>query len=337
MPISPPRVGLIGAGVISRAHASAWVHLGADVLVYSLDGADALAEEFGIRAVPSLDDLWDHVDIIDIVTPTHTHADLAMAAIARRKHVVCEKPLALTPGEARRMVTAAAEAGVVLFPAQVVRYFPEYRLARRSILDGRIGRPAVARLRRQSATPAAAWFHEDDASGGIVMDQMLHDLDQAEWLLGPAVDVFARSRTVDEGDRVSSAAHVVLRHESGAISLIDGVWGSEHLPFSYSFDIAGDAGVLRFDSATADGRRLYISPEASGSYLPEFDAAASPYFAELADALAAMTSESRAGVTPRDGMRAVELAHAARESIRTGVGVPLPPGGGAASELKGAL
>src|SRR5699024_3503306 len=66
------RVGLIGAGGISAVHAAAWHHLGATVLVYSRDGAGQLAAQYGFEAVPSLAELWDRVDVVDIVTPTPT-------------------------------------------------------------------------------------------------------------------------------------------------------------------------------------------------------------------------------------------------------------------------
>lgn len=319
-----PRVGLIGAGMISHAHVPGWLHLGADVSVYSHDGASALAARYGVSAAGSLDELLDTVDVVDIVTPTATHVELALAAIERGKHVVCEKPLARTPEAAARVADAAKAAGVTLFPAHVVRYFPEYVRLRRSIQSGRIGRPAVARLRRQSSAPAMPWFHDEQASGGIVMDQMIHDLDQAEWLLGPATDLFARSRTLAEGSTTVTAAHVVLTHASGAISVATGTWGSSALPFSYAFDVAGDEGVLRFDSATTDSRRTYVASGAGATYVPTFDAAASPYTAELADALRAIRTGAAAGVTAADGVRAVELAAAAAESIRTGRVVPTP-------------
>lgn len=310
--------------MISHSHVRAWLHLGADVQVHSRGGAAALAAQYGVRAAASLAELLDQAEVVDILTPTATHAELALAAIERGAHVVCEKPLARTPEAARRVAAAAADAGVTLFPAHVVRYFPEYVRLRESIRAGRIGRPAVARLRRQSAAPAAAWFHDEEASGGIVMDQMIHDLDQAEWLLGPVTDLFARSRTVARGESTVTAAHVVLTHESGAISLVTGTWGSSAVPFSYAFDVAGDSGVLRFDSATDDSRRTHLANAGDGAYVPGFDAATSPYTAELADALHAIRTGTPAAVSAADGVRAVELATAAAESIRTGRVVPTP-------------
>lgn len=332
---APLRVGLIGAGNISRVHAPAWRSLGAEVLVHSVHGAEELAQAHGLRQVDRLDELWDQVDLVDIVTPTHTHADLALAAIARGKHVVCEKPLARTAAAAEEVVAAARVAGVRLFPAHVVRYFPAYARAHAAVTAGKIGQVAVCRFRRMSAAPRADWFFDEETSGGIVLDQMIHDLDQAEWFAGPAVRTFARSVTrTDSADVRAASATVTLTHASGAISQCYGVWGHPTLPFSSSFDIAGDAGVLRHDSARQDGTRVQVTEQQSGGYLPPSNVATSPYTAEIVDFAAAITTGGDAQVTGADGARAVQVAEAVLTSLRTGdvVEIGPPPASGAAAE-----
>lgn len=323
---APLRVGLIGAGSISRVHAPAWRSLGADVVVHSLHGADDLAQAHGLRLVGSLDELWGQVDVVDIVTPTHTHADLALAAIARGKHVVCEKPLARTAAAAAEVVAAAQAAGVRLFPAHVVRYFPAYARAHAAVSAGKIGQIAVCRFRRMSAAPRADWFFDEETSGGIVLDQMIHDLDQAEWFAGPAVSAFARSVTrTDSHDVRAASATVTLTHASGAISQCYGVWGHPGLPFSSSFDIAGDSGVLRYDSARQDSTRVRVPERQSGGYLPPVDVGRSPYTAEIVDFAGAIAADSEAQVSGADGARAVQVAEAVLASIRTGEQVEIPP------------
>ena len=325
-PSTPPlRVGLIGAGAISQVHAPAWRSLGAEVSVYSLTGAEKLADAHGLTPVASLDDLWDRVEVVDIVTPTHTHADLALAAVARGKHVVCEKPLARSAAAAEEVVSAAETAGVRLFPAHVVRYFPAYARAHAAVTAGRIGRVAVCRFRRTSAAPTADWFFDEERSGGIVLDQMIHDLDQAEWFAGPAARVFAQSITrADDGGARAASATVTITHTSGAISQCYGVWGHPHLPFSSSFHIAGDAGMLSHDSARQDGTRVQVSQPRDGGYLPATDVASSPYTAEIVDFAGAIASGRPADVTGVDGARAVHLAEAVLSSIHTGEVVELP-------------
>ncbi|CAM3532064.1 Gfo/Idh/MocA family protein [Occultella aeris] len=323
--MSAPRVGLIGAGGISGVHAAGWQALGADVVVHSEHGGQALADRFGFRTADTLADLWPQVDLVDIVTPTSTHAELALAAIGAGKHVVCEKPLARTSAEATAVVEAAEAAGVRLFPAHVVRYFPEYAAARAAIRAGRIGTVAVARFRRMSAAPKADWFFDEARSGGIVLDQMIHDLDQAEWLAGPVSRVFARSTArAGDGGRVASAA-VTLTHGSGAISHVYGVWGHPGLPFTSSFEIAGDGGLLRYDMARADSARVHLGgPANAGGYLPAPNPSMSPYTAELADFWAAISTGAEASVSGVDGVRAVAIAEAVLASAASGEVVELP-------------
>ncbi|HVX45976.1 MAG TPA: Gfo/Idh/MocA family oxidoreductase, partial [Mycobacteriales bacterium] len=96
------KVGVIGAGGMGREHSDAWRSLGVPVTIYSRteSARRALAEQTGGAAAESLDALLSEVDIVDICTPTDTHADLIRKAAATRRHVICEKPLARTVADA---------------------------------------------------------------------------------------------------------------------------------------------------------------------------------------------------------------------------------------------
>src|SRR5699024_11601086 len=185
-----------------------------------------------------------------------THHDFTLEAIERGKHVVCEKPLARTGAQADEMVRAAARAGVQLFPGHVVRYFPEYARARESVSAGRIGTVATCRFRRVSAAPGQDWFFDEATSGGIVMDQMIHDIDQAELFAGPVTEVFGRSVAGTGSSGPVASAAVTLRHAGGAISQCYGVWGPARLPFGTSFLIAGGGCILGHYLASGDSLRM---------------------------------------------------------------------------------
>src|SRR5699024_8983003 len=124
---------------------------------------------------------------------------------------VCEKPLTLTGEDARAVVDHAERAGRLLLPAHVVRFFPQYAAAQRAVAGDAIGTPAVLRFERTGSSPTQPWFADESRSGGIVMDQMIHDIDQAIWLAGPVETVYARQSVASGTDTVRTA-HVVLTH-----------------------------------------------------------------------------------------------------------------------------
>ncbi|GAA2300697.1 Gfo/Idh/MocA family oxidoreductase [Streptomyces kunmingensis] len=327
-------VGLIGAGGIARAHLPAWTELGARVTILSTDGhAEQLAAqyaEFGVTAVHSLAELLERSTVVDVCTPTFTHRHLVLDAIAAGKHVVCEKPLALSVDEAQEMVDAAEAAGVLLFPAHVVRYFPAYAALAQSVVAGRIGVPAVLRFTRSGCYPVwAPWFSDPALSGGILMDQMIHDLDFARLLAGEVVRVHAQVRGRQEpgataGDVATGTA--VLTHASGAVSHVLGVWGLPDLPFRTTYRVAGSGGILEHDSTAHTGFRVLAQgARAAGEGIPGSPMTESPYLTELRDFAAAVTGGAVPRVLARDGVEAVRIAAAAAESARTGEPVELKP------------
>ncbi len=319
--MSALKVGLIGSGSVSHSHAPHWVTLGAEVSVFSVKGAEELAAEYGLTVVPSLDDLLGAVDVVDICTPTATHAEVALAAIAAGKHVLCEKPLGRTLAEAKLVAAAAREAGVQVYPAHVVRYFPEYATLHRAVEDGMIGRPAVLRFSRGGSGPTTDWFFDDAESGGIIMDLTIHDLDQARWVAGEVIRVFAVQNPPTVGGRVprNVATHVTLVHENGAIAHLHGAWGPPGMDFPTAFDVAGETATLRFDHRGA--RTVLENLAGTGdepSYLPPTLAEESPYLTEIREIKAAFEGGPAPRVSLDDGVIAVALAEAARTSIETG-------------------
>jgi len=315
---------MIGAGGVSHSHAPHWRTLDAQVSVYAEVGADELAKRYGLRAVGSLAELFAVADVIDICTPTVTHRELALAAISADKNVLCEKPLGRTVEDAKVIAATARAANVQVYPAHVVRFFPEYAAMHAAVQQGAIGQPAVLRFNRGGEGATTNWFYDEAQSGGIILDQMIHDLDQARWTAGEVTQVYAvqNPATVDGRIPRNVVAHVTLTHLSGAISHIQGVWGPRGMDFRTSFDVAGDAGALRFDSSAAGTVVENLSTnDDRTSYLPPQTAEESPYLTQLRE----MAQAFRGGPAPRvcldDGIIAVALAEAAQESIATGCAI----------------
>jgi myo-inositol 2-dehydrogenase/D-chiro-inositol 1-dehydrogenase len=323
------RVGIVGAGGISVVHAEGWAALDADLSVFSYAGAAELAERFGMVVADDLDELIRRSDIVDIVTPSGTHRTIALAAIAAGRHVVCEKPLGATIEDARAIVSAAEAAGVRVFPAHVVRYFPEYATIHDQIADGAIGTLGILRFTRTGEAPQGkAWFFDERAGGGLVRDLMIHDLDQAVWLAGDVVEVFGvqNPHSVDGVVAPPVVAHAVLTHANGAISHLEARWGAPGTAFRTTIDAFGSRGMLEHDSAQDRPSRVEITRETSDAgYVPSSAGVESPFTAELRDYAAAIAEDRQARVAPRDGAVAVALAEAVMESIATARPVPIDP------------
>ncbi|MFI1677855.1 Gfo/Idh/MocA family protein [Streptomyces sp. NPDC020607] len=329
-PLRSLHIGLLGAGGIARAHLPGWLALGARVSVYTVDGsADKLASEYAerghdVRAVDHLDTLLAEAGAVDICTPTPTHKDLALAAVAAGRHVVCEKPLALTARDAEEIGAAADAAGVRLHPAHVVRYFPAYAALHKAVTRGDLGELAVLRFTRGGARPQwAPWFGDPAKSGGVIMDLMVHDIDIARWLAGDVVRVHARTRGVEHATGAPPevvTASAVLTHASGAVSHINGLWGLPDQPFRTTFRVAGADGLLHHDSTAVPGFRITAQGvRAANEGIPTSPMTESPFLTELREFAATWQDggpEPR--VSTRDGIEAVRIAEAAVESSRTG-------------------
>ncbi len=193
------RVGIVGTGFMGQTHAAGWAATPAVIAGFvSKDEQTAvsLQNQHGGKIYPDLDSMLADVDVVDICTPTHLHHQMVLQAAAVGKHIVCEKPLARTLAQAQEMMEACDAAGVKLLVAHVVRFFPEYALAKQKVASGEVGKTAVIRLKRGSFQPKKAqdnWFVDFEKSGGMMLDLMIHDFDYARWVGGDVVQVYAKT------------------------------------------------------------------------------------------------------------------------------------------------
>jgi predicted dehydrogenase len=327
------RVGIVGAGFMAATHAAAWRALGVSRLEAFAPDADHLATftaETGARPRESLQALVAGADIVDVCSPTHVHREGVEAAAAAGRHVICEKPLARTASDGAAMIESCSRAGVRLFVAHVVRYFNEYAVARAAVDDGRVGRPAVLRFRREGFRPRRAadhWFFDEERSGGLILDLMIHDFDAARWFGGEVESVMAR-RVRDASGADVDYAIALLRHTSGAITHVTGAWAYPSPTFRTGFEVAGDAGLIEFESVDQQPITRYLLPSEGERAdpavgLPLSPTDEDPYTQQLADFLRALATAGEARVSPADGLAAVRIALAAIESSRSGQ--PVPP------------
>lgn len=340
------KVGIVGAGNMGTTHATCWSRLPGAQVVAIADGqthkaralAQIVAEQTGAAGGPaptvlaSADEMLAHadVDVISVCVPTNHHRPVAEAALRAKKHVLCEKPMALSIGDCDAMMAAAEAAGTVFTVAQVVRCFPEYARAKSLVDVGAVGQPAAVRARRGGDFPRTDtdWYADPARSGGIIFDLMVHDIDWLGWCFGPVTRVYAQGLTerlaAGELDHLDYAL-LTLRHASGVISHLEGTWADPG-GFATAFEIAGDAGLLTHDSRRAAPLSRSLRAEngaAAGVAVPSSPLAPGddPYFREIESFAQSVRTGAPLFVTPAEAHAAVAVAVAARESLRTGQAV----------------
>ena len=191
--MSAMRVGVVGVGAIGRGrHIPGWMRL-PDVKVTAVCDADlerarAVAAEFEIpNAVQDFRELAAmDLDVIDVCTPNKLHTPAAEAALQAGKHVLCEKPLAVTTEEVRRLGELADSKGLKLMTAQMRRYAPDSMAIKKWIDEGNLGEVYYTRVRamRRDGLPGRPGFIDEKlAGGGPCMDIGVHALDTCMWLL----------------------------------------------------------------------------------------------------------------------------------------------------------
>ncbi|HZT73639.1 MAG TPA: Gfo/Idh/MocA family oxidoreductase [Terriglobales bacterium] len=230
-------IGIVGSRFIARAHAESlrrFVPAARLVAVASPTQAhrDEFAREFAVpHACADYRELLADrdVDAVIIGAPNIWHARMALDAAAAGKHVIIEKPLAVTLDEADRMIAACAEAGVKLMYAENLVFAPKYERARRLIEEGALGRLYLVKQLEKHSGPHAAWFWDvDQAGGGVLMDMGCHGIEFARWLYGkpPLAAVTAHCATVRHAERTRGDDNciVLLEFEDGGLALIDDSW-----------------------------------------------------------------------------------------------------------------
>ncbi len=260
------------------------------------------------------------ISLVDICTPTRTHLDLSIAALAVGKHVLVEKPLARTHSEALRIAevaeTAAAR-GVFLMPALCIRFWPEYEWIRGRIRSGDFGKVLDARFRRVASAPAwgHAHFLNGGDSGGALLDLHIHDLDFIQYCFGRPRGIFASGYS-----KVSGAIdHVValLQYPGGPVVSAEGSWGmAGGFPFTMAFTVNFERATVDFDLSRGD-QRLRVSQDGKSQTvtLDRPDG----YVGEIRHLVEAIQSKRPPTVvTAHDAAAVLELCEAEERSIHEG-------------------
>lgn len=313
------RVGVVGYGTMGQVHSQALQSIpGAELVVVADPDPERQAQaqrDYGVDTVGSIEELLQAVDVdlVDICTPTYLHASIFQEARKAGKHIFCEKPLARTLEEGERLVELSAGYGQKIGIAHVLRFTPAYVRIRESVVQGRLGKVAVARTSRGGSQFPRGWhdwFADFDLSGGVILDLAVHDIDYLRWLFGDVQRVYAQS-TRGRTSAQLEWAFIVLRFKSGVIAHVEAGWSSSPGEFHTAVEIAGEKGLVDYDSRRAQPIAL-----AGGAELPL--GTLHPYYLELQDMIEAIRGDRPPLVTVEDAFQSLKVTLAALESAQTG-------------------
>lgn len=248
---------LVGCGRIAKRHAEL---LGYDQvrgarLAAVCDIVEEKAQAIGNRfSVPCYLDMHammrqEAVDAVVVLTESGNHADHVVALAPYGKHVVVEKPLALTLASADRMIEACDRAGVKLFVVKQNRFNVPVVKMREAHKSGRFGKLVLGTVRVRWCRPQSyydldAWRGTWALDGGVLTNQASHHIDLLEWMLGSVESVFAMSSTALVDVETEDTAVVALRFTSGALGVIEATTAARPKDLEGSISLLGETGTV---------------------------------------------------------------------------------------------
>ncbi|MCZ7448991.1 Gfo/Idh/MocA family oxidoreductase [Agrobacterium rhizogenes] len=276
------RIGLVGTGFMGRTHSNAFRQApvffpgktAVELASVCARNEDNTAKFAALWGYDSYETDWrrlverDDIDLIDIATPNHLHAEIALAAAASGKMVSCEKPLGMSLEQSQQMADAVAAAGVGSMVWYNYRRIPAVTFAKRMIEDGRLGRIFHYRSKfLQDWTISAdlqqggagTWRLDEAAAGsGVTGDLLAHCIDTAMWLNGPIAEVCGMTETFIKerihaatGTRrpvtIDDASAFLARFSNGSLATFEATRYARGHKAQFTFEINGEHGSLAWD------------------------------------------------------------------------------------------
>lgn len=282
----------------------------------------------GISRYESLGQLLsdDAIDLVDICLPPSLHADAAEMALRAGKHVLCEKPIAVSQADADRMVRTAEQTGKLLMIGQVLPFFPEYAYLRGLVEAGTHGRLLGGFFKRIISDPTwIADYYDPVTSGGPLIDLHVHDAHFIRLLCGLPERVLSSGRLRGEVVEFATTQFLFGGASAPDVTAMSGVINQQGRPFAQGFEVHLEGATVLYDFANMGGKPALAMPltvltEDGAVLRPDIPAAdpSEAFVAELQEVAAAIERGSAswilAGTTARDALR---LCHVQAKSVRS--------------------
>lgn len=324
------KVGVVGVGRLGKVYVRDLAGRIPETAVVAVADtnhtlAEQIAAEFDVpKAYASAEDLIAdrHVDAVVIVTPTHTHRDIVIAAVQSGKPTFCEKPPAISLAECTAMAEAVHQSGTFFQMGFMRRFDPGYAAAREKIARGEIGRPVVFKSTSRDPFRPSLEYANPVSSGGILVDMGIHDFDLARWFMGEVETVSAVGAVLAYPEMASINDHdnaiATLVFADGRLGVIDltrnGVYG-----YDISTELLGDAGTVRVgylrETPIFTMTKNSIAHDTVPYFMERFERA---YTLQLQNFAQNVLHDRTAPIVIDDGVKALRIALAATAACRTG-------------------
>jgi len=259
------RIGIIGAGRISKSHTPALVQRIPQVEVVkladiNLEAAHALADPLGIPVCRDYHELIDDpgIDAIFIFSSTDTHAQMCIEAAAAGKHIFCEKPIDRDAGKIKEVIAAVEKAGVKFQVGFNRRFDKHFLQVRRQVASGAVGEVQIVKISsRDPQSPPIGYVR---GSGGMYTDMTIHDFDMVQYLSGAKVTEVSCyganliDPAIKEAGDVDTCV-IMMKLDSGALAMID---NSRQAVYGYDqrVEVFGSKGCVIAQNETLDNTVL---------------------------------------------------------------------------------
>ena|SRR5436305_173891 len=340
------KLALVGCGRISRNHFDALRRVDGLELTAVCDivseRAQAASAQEGVQCFTSYEEMLERADcdIVSICTPSGLHPSHGALAAKAGKHVITEKPMAISLGQADELVRACDDAGVFLFVVKQNRLNPPIQLLRRAVDKGRFGRIYLANTtvrwqRPQEYYDQAPWRGTWEFDGGAIMNQASHYVDLIQWLVGPVESVTAKTATQARRIETEDSGVAVLKFRSGALGVIEVNVLTYPRNLEGSITILGEKGSVKIGGTAVNRVEHWAFADYDDDDKLVDAASTNPpnvygfgHEGYYRNVVAVLRGEAQPQTDGRAGRKSLELILGIYESARTGCEVPIPLRGG---------
>jgi UDP-N-acetyl-2-amino-2-deoxyglucuronate dehydrogenase len=337
------RFGVVGCGSIGSRHlAIVAAEPRAHVTTVCDVDQDALARVSrpGVRACSDFSELLDdsEVDVVTICTPHALHAEMAVDAAEAGKHVLVEKPMALSSRDARRCIEAARANNIILSVVKQNRYNVPVVLAKRALDEGWLGRVfmvqcAVLWNRSENYYAQSPWRGRRELEGGALYTQASHFMDLLNWWFGPVVSAQAQVATRNHTIEIEDCGTALLQFDSGVMGSLAWTTCVYNRNYEGSITIIGEFGTIKIggrylntiESWDVAGRPMPSDVECSDrpNVYPGYEGSSSNHDRVIQDMVAAVLKERAAAVDGNAGLLSIEAIELVYQSAATGLAARL--------------